>query len=203
MDNMDWGQDMGITSYNYASLGTLPIAEALRQLGQEGFIHVMGRRTAGFGTVNSRGEVMLDQRVLTEQDLEELFEIRAFSESVELRWLKDGTTGTAVLVSDSSKVDSGDYGSLRWETIEVLQAVDTKYFVWGASDGPTEGNAGAAPWSRLFDSRIGVQTIPGSHAAGTRAVIRAIEYITAEDAYGNAAVTEERWCGIETFGQEK
>jgi CRISPR-associated protein (TIGR03984 family) len=194
---------MGISSYSYASLGTLPIAEALRRFGHEGFIHVMGRRAAGFGTINAQGQAMLDERVLTDPDLEEVFEIRAFSNSVELRWLKDGMTGTAVLISDSSEVGSVADASLRWETVKVLQAIDTKYFLWGASDGPTEATVGAAPWSSLFDSRIGVQTIPGSHAAGTRAVIRAIEYLTAEDEYGNAAVTEERWCGIENFGKDK
>ena len=202
MDKLDWEQRVGMNSYSYASLGTLPIAEALQRFGRDGFIHVMGRRTAGFGTISADGQATLDERVLNDHDLEEVFEIRAFCQSTELRWLKDGTTGSAVLLADSAEVGSLSDGSLRWETVEVLQTIDTKYFLWGASDGPREGTPGAAPWSCLFDSRIGVQTIPGSHGAGTRAVIRAIEYVTAENAYGNAAVTEERWCGIETFGKE-
>jgi CRISPR-associated protein (TIGR03984 family) len=185
---------MGLDAYSYTSLGTIPIAEALTKFASDGYIHVMGRRIAGFGTIAANGVAMLDGQTLESASLEEVFEIRLFNELRELRWLREGAAGRAVLLAAEIDDQAG-----TWITEPVIATIRTSYFVWGVSEGPLEGSAEA--WSGLFDSRIGVQTIPGSHPAGTRVAVRAIEYLSAESTYGNAAVCEERWCGIENLGK--
>lgn len=118
-------------------------------------------------------------------DLSAVYEARAFTEELELRWLD----GRAVLLTENEDLLPGSF-----ETIDPLPFVDvieTGYLVWGsatASAGPP------APGSTTLASRrVGTIDIPVTvppEQSGVQLVAR--EYVAVEMRHGNAYVAEER-----------
>lgn len=106
-------------------------------------------------------------------DLTGVFELRAFTVELELRWRNhSGGVGAAIVVEDAPGAAPTSYHRL----------------LWGA---PVEWRDG---WVTLADARIGTFTVPvdapqPSHH--TRIWLRAVEY-SSEDEHGNVAVIDER-----------
>ena len=140
---------------------------------------ILGKGDATGRIVGSDGEAV---------DVQRVFEARVFTPVVELRWLRDREGGTAAIVSEEDlPIDGGDSPALAPIRAEPLER---SYLLWGAS---AVGGTLADGWSRLAAARIGTLDIPlGGVGSGQRVQLRAIEYLSEMDRWGNAAVTEER-----------
>jgi CRISPR-associated protein (TIGR03984 family) len=99
--------------------------------------------------IDAAGFTVVDRDSETERpaDLSSAYEIRAFGKKAELRWLREGKTGTATLLADGSvegQPDSTDTDT----TIDVLPRT---YRVWGE---PPKARDGVPPrpiagWTKL------------------------------------------------------
>lgn len=115
-------------------------------------------------------------------DLTGVFELRAFTQTHELRWCNTSAqTGPAVIVSDGDqaapdtprRLDEHAYQRLLWGTIESRDPI--------------------GDWVTLRDGRIGTLDVPVCDTAPGPGLVslQAVEYV-AEDEYGNVAVVDER-----------
>jgi len=135
-------------------------------------------------------------------DLSTVYEARAFTPQVELRWVE---AGYAVLLTEDRSLLPAFFG----EPLEELPAVKTaeaRYLVWGEAGGPVSGGAEAAApgWVTLRTARIGALTVPMAPSPAHRRVrLTAREYIVADKAHGNAYVAEERLIGFEPYTPEE
>lgn len=119
-----------------------------------------------------------------------VYEARLFTESSELRWLRDpsksGDVGAAVLVGEAPRsID----GWLALPTLRNLAMIPARYVLWGMVQ------ARHAGWG-LAEGRIPSIGLPGSHwVQGSRVELRSIEYVACDE-HGNARVIEERFVGL-------
>ena len=71
------------------------------------------------------------------------YEVRAFGPRAELRWIRDGETGEAILIADSEIPTPGD----DLPTIQpYLETLNRTYRIWGKPVEPPKG-AAAQNWS--------------------------------------------------------
>ena len=131
------------------------------------------------------------------QGWNEVWEVRAFTPSWELRWRResDGTTH-AVIVGEAQANHLQEWSHLERK---VLESNDLQYILWGTKleRGPTLETG----WTRLWEHQIGPLLAP-VHATEVpkqgRVVIRAREYFAEVDEDGNTACIEERLYGLST-----
>ena len=119
---------------------------------------------------------------------DDIFELRCFYESFELRWVREGKDGKgrAVILSEEeldglamSKLD-GDFFRRPGQ-----------YILWGKSkgqDGP------------LFEHRVGELPLPIKVPKDARACLTFVEYFR-EDKYGNMAWHSERLTGLSVLSR--
>lgn len=125
--------------------------------------------------------------------LDDAFEARLFSESVELRWLNDPSAERrhrAVMLSEQAL---SPMHAWETETIAVIATLPQTYLVWGEGTGrPMNGR-----WSELATARIGPLYVPIPNAGkNARVLLRTVEYVTEAD-HGNAVVFDERLVKLE------
>ncbi len=119
-----------------------------------------------------------------EVDLGRVYEARAFTPDVELRWVRRGDSGQGVLLGE--QVTGGNL----WTD---LQTTDLRYLLWGeVVDGDNP-----AGWVSLSAARIGTLRVPAVPPRGRRLRLRAREYIAVEPDHGNSYVLDERLIAIE------
>lgn len=148
-------------------------------------------RRCEFAKVNDDGALIdkNDKNV----NIESIFELRAFNQTCELRWLNnlDGE-GKAVLISDS------DISQYLQHPIAELHALDKRkqeYILWGEFFKNSSSKPG---WGKLAKSRIGSIDVPITGLTAEKLVyLTAIEYFKADEKYGNVSVVEERLTGLE------
>jgi CRISPR-associated protein (TIGR03984 family) len=142
-------------------------------------------------------------------DLVDVFEARAFTPHLELRWVREGTSGRGVVLGEDDAPawvgwsaglpdtppapalgpawtggKGGRAADLEWAKID--------YVLWGE---PAPGDEQREGWLTLSSARIGALRVPGDGwPAGrpTRLSLRAREYVAVEAEYGNAYVLDER-----------
>ena len=115
------------------------------------------------------------------------YEIRAFGPQAELRWTRDGATGTATLLADGT-IDTADGAEITKG--EALDRLERTYRVWGE---PTPGAERPNGWSALSSGRIGTLFVPCSEPG--ELVLTAYEYVGVGKS-GNAVVLFERLAGF-------
>ena len=121
--------------------------------------------------------------------LADAFEIRAFCEQWELRWIREGRGGVATLMSEDSSRLSG------WTDLKVIalagETLERRYLLWGEVDDvepPSDG------WLRLRSNRTGSVPVPFRsvhRSAGNRIQLVAKEYL-ARFEHGNVCVFDQR-----------
>lgn len=123
-----------------------------------------------------------------EADLASAYEIRAFGRGAELRWVRTGVQGHAVLISDDAPNVANDFGV---ETIDTIAQLRRIYRLWGkrALDDPPKG------WSALSSGRVGMLVVPTSGGTGKELALEAREYVCEHES-GNAVVMFERLVGF-------
>jgi CRISPR-associated protein (TIGR03984 family) len=125
-------------------------------------------------------------------ELAQAYEIRAFGPKAELRWIRDGESGTATLLADGEVPGQSVTGT-------TLDVICRTYRVWGepppASKEPGSDRARIpVGWSKLTTARIRALYVPDQ--APGEVVLRAKEYVVRHET-GNAVVLFERLVGFE------
>jgi CRISPR-associated protein (TIGR03984 family) len=134
--------------------------------------------------------------------LDKVFELRAFNQNYELRWLNESNgEGKAVLISEQNISDYLDddipeIQVLNIPEIEIVGTINRQYILWG------EGarNQSTSGWGKLATARIGSIDVPVSGlTANKRVYLKAVEYLkeTADDDNGNVSIVEERLIRLE------
>jgi CRISPR-associated protein (TIGR03984 family) len=131
----------------------------------------------------------------TVPDLTRAYEIRAFGVDAELRWVRDGTEGTAIVIADGEFSPPGTAELISGRTLDVLPR---RYRLWGRPprqrlrDGATAAPAG---WAALATGRIGTIYVPLPTGAvlspDGEMELLAREYVVSRPC-GNAAILFER-----------
>lgn len=131
-----------------------------------------------------------------DMQLDLVFEARIFNKNAELRWLKSGSTGAAVVLSESKTLPG-----LRWlpsldASLEIEPVYRISYLLWGEGTNIQLDNG----WSCLTAARIGKLYVPISGVKPKQRVqLVAKEYMSKVDCYGNMAVVEERLIGFKLY----
>jgi len=126
--------------------------------------------------------------------LDNVFELRAFNQNYELRWLNESNgKGKAVLISEQ-KQNISDYLDADISEIKELHKNPQQYILWGEK-ASTESTSG---WAKLSTARIGSIDVPvRGLIADKRVYLNAVEYLQADEEYGNVSVVEERLTELE------
>ena len=121
--------------------------------------------------------------------LDEAFEIRAFSEQWELRWIRDGCDGIATLMSEDSNGFPGWNGRKK---VALAGVLERRYLLWGEAQ--TNHRAGIG-WLTLGSPRTGPIQVPFrtecSQDGPQRIQLVAREYL-ARFVHGNVCVFDQR-----------
>lgn len=146
-----------------------------------------------FAKVQENGDLTNSKNEII--SLDKVFELRAFNENCELRWLNESNgKGKAVLISEQ-KQNISDYLDADISEIKELHENTQQYILWG------EGvkTVSASGWGKLDTARIGSIDVPikGLTGGGKRVYLNAIEYLKADEEYGNVSVVEERLIKLE------
>lgn len=122
----------------------------------------------------------------------DIFEARVFHKNAELRWLNNlNGKGRAVLISE---LNISQYLQSSLPELSALDTITQKYILWG------EGveRSSLPGWGKLAKSRIGSIYVPVTElTANKRVYLKAVEYLKADEEYGNVSVVEERLIGLE------
>lgn len=126
-------------------------------------------------------------------ELKNVFEARVFNQTYELRWLNTSFgEGRAVLISEETDITS--YLNKNTSNLEALDTIEQNYIIWGE----TVKSVLSSNWVKVAKSRIGSFDVPiSSLKANQRVYLKAVEYLIADDEYGNVSVVEERLTGLE------
>ena len=121
--------------------------------------------------------------------LAEAYELRVFCRDWELRWLRDGTKGRAVLASEKEIPAEGFTPVEKpWgEVAEPQGYLPQTYLLWGQAAEPSRDG-----WTKLTAARIGTlwAPVPNVEEKG-RVQLHAGEYLVRME-HGNVVVAHER-----------
>jgi len=171
----------------------IPLKEALRQwleaLGEEeAKALAYGRDRCLVTVVKRSGD--LDHPTQTPNP----YELRAFTECSELRWLcvpSERGTGRAAVLSDKSL---GMPPAWQQEPLPIAGTLHQEYLVWGEGT----GRSTAPGWSEVGEARIGALLLPLADVArGKRVTLHTVEYLRVEPEHGNTHVYAERLVKLE------
>ncbi len=175
-----------ITLYGRASDG-IPLAEALSECaavlaGGIGLLYAPDQCV--FTRIGSAGE--LEDSNDLPIDLKNVFEVKIFTETHELRWLNEKAgSGRAVLLSEQELTEP------LTDPLNPLKAIETlsqTYLLWGKGI-----EAGSSSWGQIASARVGSLDVPiGGIQQDSYVYLHSREYLKEIDDYGNVAVVEER-----------
>lgn len=145
--------------------------------------------------VDQNGDLIdAKNEIISLVSLDKVFELRAFNQNYELRWLNESNgKGKAVLISEQ-KQNISDYLDADISEIKELHKNPQQYILWGEKS-TTESSSG---WAKLSTARIGSIDVPvRGLTADKRVYLNAVEYLKADEEYGNVSVVEERLIKLE------
>ena len=119
--------------------------------------------------------------------IEQAFEVRAFCNDWELRWIREGTDGVATLLSEEPISACG------WSEpskIKLEGTLDRSYLLWGEREGTSQSSG----WTTLTNGRTGPINVPVGNCT-SRIQLEVREYLARfED--GNVCVFDQRLMGL-------
>ncbi|MEW9534164.1 CRISPR-associated protein Csx19 [Microbispora sp. NPDC049125] len=140
-------------------------------------------RVMGRDCVTSAGHV----------DLSTVYEARAFTPDVEMRWVE---AGYVVFLAEDAGLLPASMGD-RVEPLDAIDVIEARYLVWGRVKAADQG------WATLASARIGTLAVPAlTTTPGGRVRLVAREYVVHDHEHGNAYVAEERLLGFEPYEVE-
>lgn len=124
--------------------------------------------------------------------IDKVFELRAFNQNYELRWLNElNGKGKSVLISEQK---ISNYLDDDISEIQELDKIPQQYILWGEGIN-TESTS---EWAKISTARIGsIDVLVQGLTANQRVYLKAVEYLQVTDDNGNVSVVEERLIGLE------
>ena len=139
-----------------------------------------------YETVRAKG----DRETLTAGQIAELsFEIRAFNEDFELRWLRQDESGSGSLIADR-RIELADWpeADVQWPAATAaVTSIDVPLLLWGELE-DTEPDG----WSSLTTAQIGRHWVPFVPAEGVQRIALLTREYLADGPDGNAYVAAQR-----------
>lgn len=133
-------------------------------------------------------------------DLEAAYEMLIFCPAWEFRWVRNGETGYATVVSEQVTTVDG----LQGKRLEAYGKHPVSYLLWGGKARIENG------WAVLSSPRIGAISVPvGDSGApdndgdAARYALEAVEYAFVDDEHGNVTVGLQRYAEIVPWRGEK
>lgn len=145
------------------------------------------------------------------ETIKQAFEVRAFCDDWELRWIREGTNGVATLLSEKQISAGGWFARLTsnirswvfkgerplyvrdWPEPSKTELEDTlnrRYLLWGERKGDSQGSG----WTKLTNGRTGPIDVPVGNCT-SRIQLKVREYLARfED--GNVCVFDQRLIGL-------
>jgi CRISPR-associated protein (TIGR03984 family) len=182
-----------MTLYGRCTKGNIDLKSALSNCATalfEGVAIIYSPTSCQLAKLNQNGDLTNSKNEII--SLDNVFELRAFNQNYELRWLNESNRkGKAVLISEQN---ISDYLYADISEIKELHKNPQQYILWG------EGvkTVSTSGWGKLATARIGSIDVPvRGLAADKRVYLNAIEYLQADEEYGNVSVVEERLTKLE------
>jgi len=129
-------------------------------------------------------------------DLSAVYEARAFTEELELRWLD----GRAVLLTENKHLLPDAFAKIK--PLPFVEFIESSYLLWGSA---TASAGSPAPgWTTLVSSRVGTIDIPITVPTERPQIqLLAREYVAVEEEHGNSYVAEERILRFQPYAPGK
>ena len=119
--------------------------------------------------------------------IEKAFEVRAFCNDWELRWIREGTDGIATLLSEQQ---ISACGWTELSKIKLEDILDRNYLLWGQREADSRGSG----WTTLTNGRTGPIEVP-VEGCTSRMQLKVREYL-ARFEHGNVCVFDQRLIGL-------
>lgn len=124
------------------------------------------------------------------EDADDIFEMRCFSEDIDMRWVRNGEGGVVTVLSEqedlvSHLIEQREHKE-KIEHHTEAESIHGKYILWGTGD--AEG--------RLFEHRIGALPVPIKVEPSRRVRLNFVEYFEPDERYGNMIFLGERLTGL-------
>lgn len=183
--------DTTLYSYGTKNLVTLEAAIAMGSELLEGAITLLYSPQACQIAILRKGQ-LANSSGNQIRSIQDIFEARIFNSNCELRWLNqaDGN-GRSIFLSESPL-------SLEnfTEESKACESFSQKYIIWGEQ---ARTRPKANGWQRLAEARIGKIDIPFDQPLqeNQRLYLKTVEYLAADEEFGNFAVIEERLVQLE------
>jgi CRISPR-associated protein (TIGR03984 family) len=149
-----------------------------------------GRIALGYGTNRGMGSIEVAKIIIQACNLDDVLK------ELESKELPNGNLNelsSSVLISELN-ISISQYLQSYIPELAALDTITQKYILWG------EGVKTSSPpgWGKLAKSRIGSIYVPITGlTANKRVYLTAVEYLKADEEYGNVSVVEERLIGLE------
>ena len=142
----------------------------------------------GFVRIKDGTLVALDGPRANKFNAADIFELRCFCDLFELRWVREGERGRAVVLRDAERGAPGQIEGLEMSRSEgAFFKRAGRYVLWG------KGTRGGG--TRLFEHRVGELPVPIEVPDKGRVQLGSIEYFR-EDGHGNKVWYAERLTGL-------
>jgi CRISPR-associated protein (TIGR03984 family) len=160
------------------------LAEAMAMKLDAPFLLAYSTTRCTFAHWDSEGKKVV---TLDGDDMTNVYEVRAFGENLELRWVKDASDdlGRVTILCEIAKGD--EYNCLPGE-----------YLLWGE----VTNERADAGYVVLSEGQVGMLTVPSSPTStqlpvrGSRIALLFKEYFKPDDKYGNLVLIAERLFGL-------
>lgn len=188
--------EMRSTTLYALSYPTLSAFEAMKGIGGDAewpFVLAYTPDFCGFVVCGDDAFCSLGEK----KPVENIFELRCFCPTFELRWVREGSEnkGRAVLLSESLSESPLQGLEEKKDIKKDILALDGRYQLWGRGI-ERQGTV------RLCDHRIGELPVPVAVKRGERVLLNVVEYFV-PDEYGNLTFLVERLTGLQTATEAK
>jgi CRISPR-associated protein (TIGR03984 family) len=160
------------------------LAQAMEKKPDTKFLLAYSPTRCAFANWDSKSKKIVS---LDGVDVVDIYEVRAFGEYFEIRWVKD------------SSGDNGRVALLQEGEGDEYHCLPGQYLLWGTADSVTESTVA------LYEPRLGKMIVPNPSGlvcdvkSGLRMGLLFKEYFTPDDTYGNMFFVAERLTGLKAL----
>jgi len=186
------------------AISPIRLVETLARTGNPAWLYGYGYTPAAFHlfAIDHDGGIECAPGAAFQAD--QLFELRLFCPDWELRWRRDGSSGTAKLVADDQAV-ANKLGQLApFATFDASTTPVWRRETWQLLWGEPAGDAALTGWSPLSSARIGRLWVPAELSQDcARVALTGYEYFRETGDDGNLVPWGERYSGLCEIAKRK
>jgi CRISPR-associated protein (TIGR03984 family) len=173
------------------------LADAMAMKSDAPFLLAYSPTRCAFANWDSEGNKVV---ALDGKEMADVYEVRAFGENFELRWVKGASCDTGKDAPD----ERGSVATLCEQPEgDEYSCLPGEYLLWGTAASRQTGAGHVV----LSEEQVGALTVPSptagtqspAPAKGSRVALLFKEYFKPDDKYGNLVFITERLCGLKTL----